>query len=67
MERDDWMENDQPFFKVFCPVSAPERAKRLSPSERRSSSSAVNDLGEGEGLDVGTKAVSLSALELRYD
>jgi hypothetical protein len=36
MERDDWMENGKPKFKVFCPVTQAERKKRLSANERRS-------------------------------
>ena len=63
MERKDWLDTDgKPFCKTFCPVSAAERVKRLSPTERKNlSKSKASDEGEG------TETTPKSALELRYD
>ena len=61
MEREDWLENGEPFCKVFCPVSASERSKRLKGNERRAFAAALEDGEEG------SNAMSSSALALKYD
>ena len=62
MERDDWLGQDgEPFCKVFCPVSASERSKRLKGNERRAFAAALEDGEEG------SNAMSSSALALKYD
>ena len=61
MEREDWMDNGKPFCKVYCPVSAGERSKRLRGNERRA---FVARLEEGEAE---SSAMHSSALSLRYD
>ena len=59
MQRDDWLENEKPFCKVFCPVSSAERQRRLTPAERRAH---VFEAGE-----EGSNAMAASALAIRYD
>jgi hypothetical protein len=61
MQREDWLDNGEPFSKVFCPVSAPERAKRLKGKERKD---FVDGQQEGE---MESNAMVSSALYLRYD
>ncbi len=63
MERKDWLGTDgKPFYKIFCPVSAAEKSKRLSPIERKNVAKS-KESEEGEG----TETTPISALELRYD
>ena len=59
MQRDDWLENDKLFCKVFCPVSSAERQRRLTPAERKAH---VFEAGE-----EGSNAMATSALAMRYD
>ena len=59
MQRDDWLENEKPFCKVFCPVSSAERQRRLTPAERRAH--------VGEAGEEGSNAMAASALAIRYD
>ena len=61
MEREDWLDNGEPFSKVFCPVSAAERAKRLKGQEKRDFVA-----GQEEGAMESNAMVS-SALYARYD
>ena len=61
MEREDWLDNGEPFSKVFCPVSPAERAKRLKGQERRDFVA-----GQEEGAMESNAMVS-SALYARYD
>ena len=61
MEREDWLDNGEPFSKVFCPVSAAERPKRLKGQEKRDFVA-----GQEEGVMESNAMVS-SALYSRYD
>jgi hypothetical protein len=61
MEREDWLENGEPFSKVFCPVSAAERGKRLKGKEKREFLA-----GHEEGEMI-SNAMVPSALYSRYD
>ena len=61
MEREDWLDNGEPFSKVFCPVSAAERAKRLKGQEKRDFVA-----GQEEG-EMESNAMVSSALYSRYD
>ena len=62
LHRSDWMENGEPLYDTMCPVSAAERLKRLSVSERRSLAAERRE-GESEG----NQSRPLSALERQYD
>ena len=63
LERPDWMGSDgKPKFKVYCPVTAAERSKRLTASERRRSKSSEREIDEDTG-----KTSIRSALELQFD
>ena len=63
MYREDWLgHNGEPIWKVFCPVSASERAKRLRGNDKRQFV-AETDVAEFES--PGTMLAS--ALQCRYD
>jgi hypothetical protein len=58
MYREDWLgQNGEPFCKVFCPVSASERSKRLKGNERR------HFVAEQDEVE---QAMHASALSYRY-
>ena len=62
MYREDWLgQNGEPFCKVFCPVSATERLKRLTGNDKRQ---FVADTDEEE---FRSNAMQISALRYRYD
>ena len=62
MYREDWLgQNGEPFCKVFCPVSATERLKRLTGNDKRQ---FVADTDEEE---FRSHAMHISALQYRYD
>ena len=62
MYREDWLgQNGEPFCKVFCPVSATERLKRLTGNDKRQ---FVADTDEEE---FRSNAMQFSALRYRYD
>ena len=62
MYREDWLgQNGEPFCKVFCPVSATERVKRLRGNDKRQFV-AETDVAEFE-----SHAMHISALQYRYD
>ena len=61
MYREDWLDNGEPFSKVFCPVSATERAERLKGKERRDFVA-----GQEEG-EMESDAMHASAFFSRYD
>jgi hypothetical protein len=62
MYREDWLgQNGEPFCKVFCPVSATERLKRLTGNDKRQ---FVADTDEEE---FRSNAMQISALWYRYD
>ena len=62
MYREDWLGHDgEPIWKVFCPVSASERAKRLRGNDKRQ---FVAEQDEGGSQ---SHAMHASALQYRYD
>ena len=61
LERPDWMANGSPKYKVYCPVTAAERRRRLPANERRSEYQAVA-AGEAEEMTE-----IRSALEMQFD
>ena len=64
MERENWLGQDgEPFCKVFCPVSASERSKRLKGKELRQFVAGL-DVGEIESDAMHSSALQVS---MRYD
>ena len=62
MYREDWLGPDrEPFCKVFCPVSATERVKRLKGNDRR------QFVAEKDEVELHSQAMHASALSYRYD